>query len=126
MTFGSVARLAGVAAVFLLMLGPPVGAQMRSGTQSVSGLQACSGRGETRFDRCFCDPGWTGAQCELRETPPNCGDHGKASNMRCVCEAGWIGKSCEMACVRGKAAHGKCACAPGWSGAACDVGSTPP
>ncbi len=108
-----------------LLLGPPAPAQMRGSStpQQEYGVTACSGHGETRFDRCFCDPGWTGAQCETRETEPNCGDHGKAWYGKCRCQAGWKGALCDAplaACVHGKSSHDECACDEGWSGAACD------
>ena len=86
---------------------------------------SCSGHGHTQIGRCFCDPYWTGAQCDRLEQPPDCGDHGTASNGRCVCERGWSGRGCGTAppaCAHGKLAHRKCVCDPGWSGGACDKG----
>ena len=118
------AALAALAGTLLLAL--PVGAQMRgnSSSQHESGATACSGHGNTNFDRCFCDPGWSGAQCDTQESEPNCGAHGKAWYGKCRCQAGWKGSTCETAplsCVHGKAAGpGKCDCEAGWSGAACD------
>jgi hypothetical protein len=126
MTLRSVTRLAALCAVFALLVGAPAGAQMRgsSSSQHESGATACSGHGNTNFDRCFCDPGWSGAQCATLESEPNCGAHGKASYGKCRCQAGWKGAACETAplvCVHGKAAGpDKCACEAGWSGAACD------
>jgi hypothetical protein len=126
-----------------LVVGPLAEAQMRgsSSSQYESGATACNGHGgaagavhlgaqadegATGSEDCFCDPGWTGAQCESPVAPPDCGVHGKAVNMRCVCEAGWAGKSCDVACAHGKLGHGRCVCAAGWSGAACDVGAPTP
>ena len=126
MSVGSVTRLAALCAVFALVLAAPTGAQMRgpSSSQHEFGATACSGHGNTNFDRCFCDPGWTGAQCAAQETEPDCGAHGKAWYGKCRCQAGWKGAACEIAplvCVHGKpAGAGKCACEAGWSGLACD------
>jgi hypothetical protein len=89
---------------------------------------ACSGHGQVEFNRCACDPGWSGSQCASEEPPPDCGDHGRALHGRCVCDSGWKGRTCRTAplvCVHGKAAHGKCACDAGWSGGACDKGPPP-
>ena len=108
-----------------LLLGPSAHAQMRgnSSSQRESGAEACNGHGNTTFDRCFCDPGWSGPQCAARETEPNCGDHGKAWYGKCRCQAGWKGGACEtppLTCTRGRLDRGKCVCDAGWSGAACD------
>lgn len=121
--------LAGLLGALALVLGPPALAAQQVGAQTGQaqggfGATACNAHGNLRFDRCFCDPGWIGAQCERPEPPPNCGDHGAASNGRCRCAPGWTGRSCEKpppACVNGKLAHGKCVCDQGWSGNACDV-----
>jgi hypothetical protein len=117
------AALAALSGALLLAL--PAGAQMRgnSSSQHESGATACSGHGNTNFDRCFCDPGWSGAQCATQESEPNCGVHGKAWYGKCRCQTGWKGAACETAplvCVHGKAARpDKCACEAGWSGADC-------
>ena len=116
--------LAALAGALLVAL--PADAQMRgdSSSQHQSGATACSGHGNTNFDRCFCDPGWSGAQCGTQETEPDCGAHGKPWYGKCRCQAGWKGAACEsapLACVHGKAAgSGKCACDQGWSGASCE------
>lgn len=124
MSFEFVPRLPAILAVFLLAFGPlaQAGGMGWVASSQQSGVTACSGHGQTNFDRCFCDPGWSGPQCADQASPPNCGAHGRASNMRCACEAGWIGKSCEAPCAHGKAKHGACVCEAGWSGAACDAG----
>jgi hypothetical protein len=108
-----------------LLLGPTAPAQMRgnNSSQHESGATACSGHGNTNFDRCFCDPGWTGPQCATQEREPNCGDHGKAWYGQCRCQAGWKGALCDtppLSCTpHGKADRGKCVCDEGWSGADC-------
>ena len=123
------ARLAASFAVLALVLGPAAVAQSRGGgvgPPSQWGSAPCSGHGHHNFDRCFCDPGWSGEECNAPERPLDCGDHGKASNGRCVCEPGWKGRACQtapLACTHGQVAHGKCVCEPGWSGDACNTGS---
>lgn len=121
------ARLAAALGVLALALGPPVWAQpIGTGAPGQLSAAPCNGHGHRNMDRCFCDPGWSGAECAAPETPPNCGVHGQASHDRCVCEPGWKGRACQTAplvCTHGKAAHGKCACDPGWSGDACDKGA---
>lgn len=125
MKVGPGARLAASVALLALLLGPAAPAQtMIGGTAPPSqwNAAACSGHGHTDFGRCFCDPGWSGAQCGAPEKPLDCGDHGKDSNGWCVCEPGWKGRACQTApltCAHGKVAHGKCACDAGWSGDAC-------
>ena len=91
------AALAALAGTLLLAL--PVGAQMRgnSSSQHELGATACNGHGNTNFDRCFCDPGWSGAQCATQESEPNCGAHGKAWYGKCRCQTGWKGAACETA-----------------------------
>jgi len=123
------ARLAASLAVLaLLVLGPaavlaqPAG----NGTPGQWNAAPCSGHGHTDFGRCFCDPGWSGAECGATEKPLDCGDHGKASNGWCACEPGWKGRACQIApvaCAHGKVTQGKCVCDQGWSGDACKTSS---
>jgi hypothetical protein len=119
-------RLAAFSAMLALLLGPPALAQpIGAGPPGGLSPAACNGHGQINLGRCFCDPGWSGAECGGRERPLACGAHGRASNGWCVCEPGWKGHACETApptCVHGKPAHGKCACDGGWSGDACDRG----
>jgi hypothetical protein len=126
---GPAAWLAAVCGALALSLCPTALAQSHmtaQGGQSSQGLgnTACSGHGNTTFNRCFCDPGWVGANCDARETPLDCGDHGKAKYGRCFCEVGWKGKTCSLAaapkCVHGKPDHDKCFCETGWTGDICD------
>ena len=125
-TVGFGVRVASIFAVLALVLGPAALAQpIANGAPGQWNSAPCSGHGHTDFGRCFCDPGWAGAQCDAPEKPLTCGDHGKASHGWCVCEPGWKGGACQTAplsCTHGKAAHGKCVCEPGWSGAVCDKG----
>ena len=126
MRFSFVTRLAALGAVFGLLLAVPAAAQMRpmGESQHESGVTACSGHGNTNFDRCFCDPGWSGPQCASQDVRPNCGDHGKAWYGKCRCQAGWNGKLCDsppLACAQGKPENGKCVCNVGWSGVSCDA-----
>src|SRR5580700_12331257 len=81
--------LVALAIVLALALGPAALAQ-GSGVAPPSqwGAAACSGHGHTQFGRCFCDPRWSGDQCETPEQPLDCGEHGKASHGWCVCEPG--------------------------------------
>jgi hypothetical protein len=121
------AMLAAFFAMLALAIGPPAPAQP-IGAGAPGGLSpaACNGHGQINLGRCFCDPGWAGAECNGRDRPLDCGAHGKASNGWCVCAPGWKGHACETApltCVHGKPALGQCACDAGWSGAACDKGS---
>jgi hypothetical protein len=116
--------VAGLLAALVLGLGGPARAEI-SMDRGQAGLvpAACSGHGQLRFGRCYCDPGWTGAQCDAPEAPLDCGEHGKARNDRCQCDAGWKGRTCATGvsmCAHGKAAGAKCRCESGWSGDACD------
>jgi hypothetical protein len=123
------ARLAASSAVLVLLLGPAALAQRMGGgvgPPSQWSAAPCSGHGHHDFDRCLCDPGWAGAECDAPEKPLDCGDHGKATHGWCVCEPGWKGRVCQtapMTCTHGKVAHGKCVCDPGWSGDACSKNS---
>ena len=126
---GAARRLAAALAVlagFALVLAPAALAQpIGNGAPGQWNQAPCSGHGHTNFGRCFCDPGWTGAECGAPEKPLDCGAHGKDSHGWCVCEPGWKGRACQtapLACTHGQLAHGKCVCAAGWSGDTCSNG----
>ena len=46
--------------------------------------------------RCQCDPGWSGHNCDLVPCDPRCALHGFCSNGTCVCSQGWNGKHCSL------------------------------
>lgn len=85
-------------------------------------------------DKCFCDVGFKGEHCDVRETKgrcdPMCGLHGKCYvNDTCLCGEGWEGMTCEKqikckpACEHGHCINGhtgECKCDFGWSGKTCN------
>ena len=105
----------------------------------------CAGDG-----RCVCDPGWSGAACEVSvclgaipgaagaravvsaHSPAPCAPHGLCMRRRdgaghqCRCDPGWRGPDCmTRVCVLGCSGHGvcnngTCLCAPGFHGRACE------
>ena len=123
------AGLATAFAALALLLAPAALAQpIGNGAPGQWNAAPCSGHGHTDFGRCFCDPRWTGAECDRPEKPLDCGDHGVASHGGCACERGWKGRTCQSAtlvCTHGKAVHGQCVCDTGWSGETCNVSLSP-
>jgi len=123
------ARLAAALAGFALVIGPAtLGQPIGNGAPGQWNPAPCNGHGHTQFGRCFCDPGWAGAECATTEKALDCGDHGRASHGWCVCEPGWKGRACQTApptCAHGQVSLGKCICESGWSGDRCNDGPHP-
>ena len=90
----------------------------------------CSAHGECKWGRCFCAPGWTGAQCATQDEAPcghGCSGHGLCLASRCYCEHGFVGATCGVStgavrCLGGCGEHGACHCTGGHCGCACDEG----
>lgn len=83
--------------------------------------------------QCFCQPGWTGASCdvEVQSEPPAC-VNGIAQYGKCFCQPGWTGAACDQKVDSGKCENGgiemagHCFCQPGWSGPACAESTSGP
>ncbi|HEY7791402.1 MAG TPA: hypothetical protein VIC33_12855 [Vicinamibacterales bacterium] len=78
------------------------GAACGSGQTCQSGACAspavCSGHGVMQNGLCFCEPGFTGADCQTMSTPPSdCSGHGVFENGVCECQAGYSGADCQTA-----------------------------
>ena len=81
-------------------------------------------------DRCFCYPGFTGADCSVPievKCLNDCGRHGLCQNGVCFCDAGYSGEGCEIdtgACAQecqnqSVCYMGRCNCMRGYEGEAC-------
>jgi|HubBroStandDraft_1064217.scaffolds.fasta_scaffold03930_1 hypothetical protein len=130
---GPVVWLVVACAVPSLLVGPQALAQQGGRGTGIVGPQgdgpmatACNNHGNLHFDRCFCDPGWSGSDCGVPASPISCGQHGLSMGDRCKCDAGWKGRQCTVAitptppkCVHGKPDHAKCLCDEGWTGELC-------
>ena len=83
--------------------------------------------------RCFCRPGFSGADCAVvapQPCPNECSAHGACRFGQCFCDPGWRDPACDTPALcpndcsgRGECFLERCFCAPGWSGARCDIGS---
>ena len=58
----------------------------------------CSGHGRCTHNRCACDEGWAGLECDQVACPSNCTDPQgtcNAMSRRCICKDGWAGAACD-------------------------------
>ena len=103
------------------------GATLDAPSPPAACLGGCSGRGVCFDGRCFCDPGYEGADCgrEAR-CPSGCELHGTCAYGVCWCDPGFAGIACEsvFACPNECSGHGRCAnarcyCETGWGGVDC-------
>ena len=48
---------------------------------------------------CKCEPGWSGARCQMADCELGCSLHGRCvgvqGNRTCQCSAGWGGSKCD-------------------------------
>lgn len=107
----------------------------RGGTCGVPGCPgACNKQGLCVAGRCFCNPGFSGADCsQAVGCPGDCNAHGSCLHGKCFCEPGYSGADCsvEVACPaqcsgNGLCSRGLCFCEPGWSGADCSAATLCP
>ena len=90
-------------------------------------LGACSQRGSCFDGKCFCDPGWEGADCaRATACQPGCEQHGACAYGLCWCDPGFEGPACDtpIACPgecngHGTCANAQCYCEAGWRGVDC-------
>lgn len=80
----------------------------------------------TQPDKCNCEVGWRGTDCNSCIPLPGC-QHGKCHNesMTCHCDDGYTGGKCDRPicdnCQNGVCVHPNvCLCDAGWQGDACD------
>ena len=52
--------------------------------------------GTCQNQRCRCDEGWSGAQCDRLGCEKRCYLHGHCDNGTCICKQGWNGKHCSL------------------------------
>ena len=92
-------------------------------------LGGCDGHGTCFNGRCFCDPGWEGADCAReQQCPVGCAQHGVCAYGACYCDPGFEGPACDtvLACPGECSGHGTCAnarcyCEAGWRGVDCGI-----
>lgn len=94
----------------------------------------CGLHGVCIGDKCVCETGYDGKQCERRtDCSPACGPNGDCQSDAndkpvCKCKPGFGGPTCQSVtcdkkCVNGgQCLDGKCACVNGWSGDLCKEG----
>ncbi len=98
-----------------------------TGCTVAGGERECGGNGVCAYDRCFCDPGFSGATCAISDgCPDDCGGHGVCHFGQCFCEPGYEGPACggAPACPddcsgNGVCLDGTCYCLPGFGGDRC-------
>eukprot|EP00750_Incisomonas_marina_P008119 INCI15248.1.p1 GENE.INCI15248.1~~INCI15248.1.p1 ORF type:complete len:2168 (-),score=185.95 INCI15248.1:165-6668(-) len=95
-------------------------------------LPTCGGHGQCVNGTCFCEAGYTGAQCTLTACKDMCNYHGRCGrDGRCLCDAGWKGDSCQHRYVvphHGLLLAGDAdppECFQGWTGPDCGTAQCP-
>lgn len=90
----------------------------------------CTGRGlcDGASGTCVCDPGLTGAACDLVDPPcpARCTDRGRCVRGICRCKTGYSGRDCSVTCPGRCSGHGDCelglcSCEPGYTGVDCSL-----
>uniref|UniRef100_A0A1I8EAL2 EGF-like domain-containing protein n=1 Tax=Wuchereria bancrofti TaxID=6293 RepID=A0A1I8EAL2_WUCBA len=106
----------------------------------------CSGHGVCHNEKCYCEDGYRGEQCDeiypaescigkellLRDSEPEsdadsaCANRGRVDSESglCICIPGYHGSKCELErceveCMNGKCGNGICVCDEGWTGMDC-------
>ncbi len=54
----------------------------------------CELHGVCQGNKCICDDGFYGENCESMYCPGNCTGHGRCDNGKCICEPGFTGTNC--------------------------------
>ena len=69
----------------------------------------CSGNGDCFEGKCYCNIGFSGADCEKVACLNDCHENGKCESGVCSCYPGFEGQDCrKKVCVDGCSGHGKC------------------
>lgn len=77
---------------------------------AVCGLD-CGQHGSCLGSACVCQPGWSGARCNIKACDDRCNEHGQCINGTCVCHRGFNGKYCGIDGCGGMPnchGHGEC------------------
>ena len=110
-----------------LPYGANAGATLDAPSPPAVCLGGCDGRGVCFEGKCFCDPGWEGADCSRASAcAPGCEQHGVCEYGVCWCDPGFSGPACDdtIACPgechgHGTCANAQCYCDDGWRGSDC-------